>query len=264
MLESILTGAVQGITEWLPISSEGSVVLVKTLIFNADYTLPHLVRHALFLHLGTFLAALIYFRKEVWQLIKDTLSYKTQGTSRQNEIRFLIISTAVTGVVGLAMLKLIEESTIAVAGKPLVIAVGIALLITAFLQLATNMGRSYKDESNLSTIDGALLGVAQTLAAIPGVSRSGITVSMLLLRKYDKELSLRLSFLMSLPVVLGGNILLNTDSTFITSKALVALLASFIFGYLTIDLLLKMARRINFGYFVLFFAVLTLFAGWVA
>jgi undecaprenyl-diphosphatase len=93
------------------------------------------------------------------------------------------------------------------------------------------------------------------LAVLPGLSRSGLTISALLLRKFDNASALKLSFLMSLPVVLGGNIVLNFKYFTFSTELLLGLIFSFIFGLLTISLLLKIARKVNFGWFVLIFGV---------
>lgn len=100
------------------------------------------------------------------------------------------------------------------------------------------------------------MGFVQGLASLPGLSRSGITVSTLLLRKFDDTSALRLSFLMSLPVILMANIFLNLSYFSITSATIYGLLSSFIFGYATIALMMKFSRKINWGYFVIIFALI--------
>jgi undecaprenyl-diphosphatase len=101
-----------------------------------------------------------------------------------------------------------------------------------------------------------LLGIAQGFSSLPGLSRSGITISTLLLKKFDDTSALRLSFLMSLPVVLFGNLLLNYNEFYLSNTAIYGLLGSFVFGLLTIHALMSLSKRINFGWFVLVFAVL--------
>jgi undecaprenyl-diphosphatase len=96
------------------------------------------------------------------------------------------------------------------------------------------------------------------LATLPGLSRSGSTVSALLLLGFQKSLSLKLSFLLSMPIVLAGNILLNLNTINFSVDNLVALTASFAFGLLTINLLLKLAKKINFGLLVIIFGLLTI------
>jgi undecaprenyl-diphosphatase len=133
------------------------------------------------------------------------------------------------------------------------------LFITSYLQLKVK-NSGYKEEKDLRYFDGIMIGVVQAFAALPGLSRSGLTVSALLMSKFNKQSALQLSFLLSLPIVLAGNIVLNLDKFSFDLSSLIALLASFIFGWLTIKYLLKLAQKINFAYFVLFFAILTLLA----
>ena len=109
---------------------------------------------------------------------------------------------------------------------------------------------------NASVWDAIILGIVQGMAILPGLSRSGLTISTLLLRKFDDTHALTLSFLMSLPVVFGGNILLNANAFLFTTSNLWGSLFAFGFGLATIHLLLKVSQRLNFGYFVLLFGVL--------
>jgi hypothetical protein len=121
-----------------------------------------------------------------------------------------------------------------------------------------------RTDIDIKNKDGFILGLVQGFAVLPGLSRSGLTVAALLLSKFDEETSIRLSFLMSLPIVLAGNIALNFDYiTEFNSDMLIGLLAAFIFGYLTIGVLLKLARKINFGWFVIIFGVLSVAAAFI-
>ena len=101
----------------------------------------------------------------------------------------------------------------------------------------------------------------QGLSTLPGISRSGSTVSVLLLDKVDKTEALRLSFLMSLPIVLAGNIFFNLKGFAFSFNMLYGLFFSFVFGILTIHALIKVSKKINFGYFVLIFGLLMIVAG---
>lgn len=260
MLENIILGTIQGIAEWLPVSSEGLIFLVKTNFFQAG-TVDELIHQALFLHLGTFFAALIYFRKEVWFLLKNLFKYKKAESETKKVLNFLIISFLISGTLGYVIIRFLASWDIQLesTGKIITAGIGILLLITAVLQLkAKKIGlRKY---ANIKKGDGILLGFMQTLAALPGLSRSGLTVSALLLRKFDDHVALKLSFLMSLPITLAGNIFYNLNYFNISKETMIGLACSFIFGFITIGALLKIAKKINFGYFVLGFAILTLLA----
>jgi len=258
MLESIVLGAVQGIAEWLPVSSEGIIVLLKANFFGKGFSLNNLISYALFLHLGTFLAAFIYFRKEIIKLFLALLNYQKTAQENKKAINFYILATAVSSIAGLTILKILTyiESEIFLGGKGLTLLIGIALLATAFLQFKKKDGGHYREEFNLKTTDGVILGVLQGLSIIPGLSRSGLTVSGLLLRKFNDSTALKLSFIMSLPIVLAGNVFLNLDKLVFSLENLIGLAFSFVFGILTIHLLLKISQKINFAWFVLLFGLI--------
>lgn len=259
MLEYIVLGILQGIAEWLPVSSEGMIVLVKHNFFPSDGGIEETIRLALFMHLGTFLAAFVYFFKDVKQLILGIFNFKSQDQATQNTLVFLLVATFISGLLGFTFIKLLENFTgnFENTGRIITFCVGVFLIGTAFLELRAKTG-GYRTTKDLTTKDNIILGITQGFAAMPGLSRSGLTVSMLLLLKMDKAQALRLSFLLSLPIVLAGNIILNLGEFAFSAEAAVGLFCSFVFGLLTIHGLLKVAEKINFGYFVLAIAILTI------
>lgn len=258
MLEHIVLGLVQGVVEWLPISSEGAVIATKNIFFPGGESFGELIRLALFLHLGTFFAALIYFRKEVGKLLARLFRPQEDDETRKVLI-FLLIATFISGILGFAVLQVVEEfEEIFTAGSKVVnLLIAAMLFVTAFLQFKSKKDGGRK-ENELVPKDGIILGLVQGVAVIPGLSRSGLTVSTLLLRKFDDVSALTLSFLMSLPIVLAGNIVLNfsmfTDE--LSKASIAALLASFLAGIITIDILLRLARRVNFAWFTFAFGIL--------
>jgi len=259
MLENIILGAVQGLTEWLPISSEGVLSLIELNFFSQDgFSLPDTISLILFLHLGTFLAALIYFRQDVIRLTRSLFHFRESPSADKRVIIFLVISTVLSGGIGISILTLLENTPLSASSKVITLIIGLLLLVTGGMGLFVRSGGTRPEES-VSIADSIILGILQGLSALPGVSRSGITVAGLLLRKLNDEAALRLSFLMSLPIVLGGNIILNLKSGLIfDSTALVGLTFSFIFGLLTIHLLLRLARRVSFSWFAIIFGVLSI------
>ena len=259
MFEQVILGIIQGVAEWLPVSSEGLIILAKTNLFHASGNIEEIIRQALFLHFGTFLAALIYFRQDIRKLIKAIFRYKSQTQETQKLFSFLFIATIISGGLGLLLIKTFSHfaSQLESQGTTVTLVVGCLLLGTAFLELKAKKS-GHRKINDLTIFDGILLGIIQGFAALPGFSRSGLTVSALLLRKLDKAYALKLSFLMSLPIVLVGNLALNFNASAWSVESAVGLFFSFASGFATIHLLLKVAEKVNFGYFVLFFGILTI------
>jgi len=263
MIEYIILGIIQGIAEWLPVSSEGLLIITKSFFFSGDISYKELIRIALLLHFGTFLAALVYFWKDVVLLIKTVFSFKTQSRETKNIFIFLATSTIISGLLGLLFISLLENVfQHFLAGKTITLCIGFLLLFTAYLQIKAK-DKGHKNTVDITTADGIILGIAQGFATLPGLSRSGLTVSSLLLLNFEKETALKLSFLMSLPIVLAGNILLNFSNIYFSPRVLLGIFFSFLFGLATIKSLLFLAKKFNFGYFVGFFGLLTILASFL-
>jgi undecaprenyl-diphosphatase len=235
LIEAIFTGLLQGLLEWLPLSSQGNIVLFLFTFFG--YSRTETLNTAIFLHLGTGLAALVYFRKEIIKiLLAETREY--------DDIRSkIILMTFLTGLIGFPIYMWLNISII--FGEFLLAITGLALILSGLLQRYSANRRPIRSE--LTWPLSLVLGLAQGLSVIPGVSRSGLTTSILLLSDFTGEEAFRVSFLMSIPtsfsaaiglmVIKGYN--LNFFSAF---SALVAAL----FGYLAIDSLLRLAREVSF------------------
>ncbi len=254
--EVMILGILQGIFEWIPISSEGAIFFASTNFFGQT-DLNFILREALFLHLGTFLAALIYFRKDVSHLIKSLFNYKHTDTETKKILNFLIVSTIISGVLGLALLQFLKffETRFLMTSRLITLSIGLLLVMTAILQIKAP-SKGHRKEIHLNEKDSILLGIAQGFSALPGLSRSGLTVSSLLFRNIDETSALRLSFLMSLPIVFAGNILLNISDFVLIKELYVGVIFSFLAGLLTIHLFMKLSERVKFGWFVLIIAIL--------
>lgn len=243
---AILVGAVQGIVEWLPISSEGGVSIVLTLAGSSPAVA---VRLALFLHAGTGLAALAYYRTEVDEIIRDTLAHPVRPGRLDPVTRFVIVATVVSVLVaGLAYLTLLEAVT-ALSGGAFIAAVGALLVLTGLVQwLAGDAAVEAVEAPTL--VDSLLVGVGQGLAVLPGVSRSGITVSALLLRGHPGEASFRLSFLLSIPAAFGAGVLAIADAGGLPGGDLqagvISLVVAAVVGFASIAALMRIVRRLPF------------------
>jgi len=257
MFESFILGAVQGIAEWLPVSSEAMIILVKTNLFPSGMSFSEIISYAIFLHLGTLVAVLVYYWRKIVLLIKELFSYQNLEQDRKDYLNFIIIATLVSGILGLFLLRIVEKYEHFFENEFIINSVVAGfLIITAVLLFITEEKKQIK-QIMLTKKRAFITGLFQGISAIPGISRSGSTVAGMGLLTIDKERALELSFILSVPIVLLANIILNaSEFSDFSMNHFVALSSSFVFGIITIDLLLKIVRTIRFSYFVGFFAIL--------
>lgn len=246
---ALLLGGIQGVLEWLPISSEGAVSLVLTTVLKTDPFLA--VKLSLFLHLGTAVAATGYYRREILDLLETAWSsrFGLGGRPSDPDVGFLVVGSLVSGVVGVAVYAVLESVLTGLPTSAFLLAIGLLLLGTGILQ-KVGEGRIDPGERRPTVLDGALVGIGQGLALLPGVSRSGTTISILLLREYETEQSLALSFLLAIPASVGAAVLVVLDTggfpAVAAGPAIAALLASVLVGYVTIGALVGLVRRTPF------------------
>jgi len=259
--QAIVLGVVQGITEWLPISSEGINTLVLINIF--EVRVPEAIAISIWLHLGTLLAATVYFRKELQILLLRLLSYVTKSTAERNSntrvpVSFLLISTLITGMIG-APLYFYGLDDREIPAMYMTMIIGVFLIITGLLQKFTEHIRISRTQPH--TRDALLLGCVQAFSVFPGLSRSGLTVSALLFRGYKPLQALRLSFLMSIPVILVAEVGLGfTDRIEINLVSFVGVASAFICGLVTISLFIRIAVKLTFWKLCIFLGIISLLA----
>ncbi|VVB58096.1 Undecaprenyl-diphosphatase [Candidatus Anstonella stagnisolia] len=264
-LFSILTlGLVQGITEWVPISSKTQDAFVYLNFFHGDPSL--VVPILLYLHIGTVLAATIYFRKEILELIKAVLQKPTALKEHSNSTTgFLFTSLLFTGVIGVPLLLLEKLFFPTLDGSMLLALMGAGLLLTGFLLLGQKNAKA-RPASSVTWADGILTGVLQGLSVLPGVSRSGTSTTGLIWRGFDSESSFHLSFLLSIPTVVFAELVFYIGgglAAFPISEGFLLALSSFFFGYLTLGTLLKIVRRVNLSYVAFVLGALMLVAAFL-
>ena len=241
MTTAVLLGVLQGVTEWLPVSSEGIVAAAYTLLEGRS--LDEAVGLALWLHVGTLPAALIALRREVAQLCTDLVRRPTPPTPL---LLFLVLSTSLSVVLGLP-LALGLGALSGRVGASVMALIGGLMLVTGAAQMR---GREpgHRDRSSLVLLDALAAGVAQGVSVLPGFSRSGLTVAALLARGIEKREAFILSFLMSIPASAAGGLFAITKGWVILSAELMAAAAvAFVFGLVTIRGLLSLAQRVSFG-----------------
>jgi undecaprenyl-diphosphatase len=252
MFEHIVLGAIQGVTEWVPVSSKACVIAARVHLFGSMESLNGLINYALFLHLGTFLAAVVYFREDVIKLLKACVAPKAAEQETRNILVFLVMTTVLTGL-GQVLIDKMDILAHSVPRAKVAVTCLIAglLIVAGFLQLKSrNDGK--RTPKDLTILDGVILGLTQAVATLPGLSRAGTTMAALSFRGFDKEHMLKLSFLMSLPVIFVGNIIKNHKMLFAARVEWVGVVVAFGVGILTIGALMALARRINFGAFLIF------------
>jgi len=237
LIAALILGLMQGVLEWLPVSSQGNLVVlaIAFLGLEPEYALSLSV----YLHLGTGLAALVYFRDEVAGILG-------RRADRDRELfRFLLIATMVTGIVGFPIFAFVKLTSL--YGEALLALTGLALLATGMMQ-RNREGDGDRELKRLDLQDGLTLGIVQGLSAIPGLSRSGVTTTALLLKDFPGEEALRLSFLMSIPAsfAAAAGLALIEGTPSMDTGILLALVATFISALVSIDLLIKLARRTRF------------------
>ncbi|MBN2111927.1 undecaprenyl-diphosphate phosphatase [Candidatus Woesearchaeota archaeon] len=233
MLEFILLGIAQGIFEWLPISSEGIVALMSSFLVNGI----NAVDVALFLHLGTLLAVLVYFRKD-WKeviLLRD-----------KRMLRFLVIATIVSLAVGYPAYKMVRNISV---GASLLAVVGTGLLVTSYFHKTRKRFAVSMDKTSV------IAGLLQGLAVIPGLSRSGSTIFGLSLGDIKTKEILKFSYMMSVPVVLASSALIMMTNP-VVAAGWPAVVSSFVVGIATLHFLMKFSEKINFAMFTLVFGIL--------
>ena len=243
MLEALALGVLQGVTEWLPVSSEGVVAVVDSFAF--DRPLADALAFALWLHLGTAVSAAAVFRREFIAVIRGIRVSEPETPTA----RFLVVATLVSGLVGLPLLIGATELSVSLGNGAMAL-VGIAMLTTAVIQ-SRRPRPGMRTRETLTIRDAVIIGIVQGTAVLPGISRSGITVVALLIRGVERREALVMSFVLSVPVSLGAAAYVGlTSAVTITSEALLSAFVAGAIGVATIRGFLTVASRVNFAAFV--------------
>ncbi|MFC7071599.1 undecaprenyl-diphosphate phosphatase [Halovenus rubra] len=244
---AILAGIVQGIVEWLPVSSQGNLALFLTAVgTDPDIAL----QLALFLQVGTTLSAITYFRSDLTTVAQTLWHWRGEpGSEEQALVTYLVVACAMTGLVGIPLYILAVDLASELTGGAFVGIIGVLLVATGVFQLRAE-STSGTHQSEPTVRDSILVGAAQGIAILPGVSRSGMTTSVLLFRRYEPPEAFRLSFILSIPAALGAAVLTVAGAGGLPgispTAALAALVVSSVVGYLAIGIIMNVVERVPF------------------
>jgi undecaprenyl-diphosphatase len=273
LLQAILMGVLQGITEFLPVSSSGHLAIFKEL-FNID--LETGILFDILLHLGTLAAVLAAYFKDIKKLVtgfmilidcvinlkifiankihKEDYPYRPIVRNAYRKfVMLVIVSTIPTGIIGYAAKDLIET----VSG--ILIVPGVCLIITGILlYIADKFNEGTKTPRHVSYNNAFIIGICQGIATLPGISRSGTTITACLVSGFDRKFAVKYSFIMSIPAILGaailelndiGKLTLSTGEIFNYS---VGTLVSAVVGYISIKTMLVVVRKKKFKGFAIY------------
>jgi undecaprenyl-diphosphatase len=254
--QAVILGAVQGLTEFLPVSSSGHLVIFQHL-FNLKE--PE-VLFDVGVHVGTLVAVIIFFRKEIHCIIASVFRFfigilKKKGAfaaaPQDNDIKLallIIVGTLPTGILGLFFYQIVDRMFSSV------VLVGLALMVTGLLLIITvRIKKEGKRIERFSIKDALIIGLMQGISIIPGISRSGSTIAVGLFMGLERETSARFSFLLSIPAIIGAAILEFKDiSTYPSAQITPMLIGAFtscVVGYGALGSLVYIVKKGRLHYF---------------
>jgi len=245
LIKTIILGIIQGLTEWLPISSTGHLRLVENFF---DLKLP--ILFDVILHVGTLIVVVVFFRKEIGKLL-SALMHLDFETEYGKMVPLIIVGVVPTLLIGIIFGSLIEETFRGI------LPIAIALILCGFMLYSAKVSKEKTDGINYTT--AVMIGLAQGIAIIPGISRSGATITVALLLGMKREKAFKFSFLLSIPAILGALSLTlymelgELASTNLgISEILAGATASMFVGYLALKLLWKVIMKEKFHLFAFY------------
>lgn len=255
IFEAIVLGVIQGLTEFLPVSSSGHLELAKAIL--GDTSVPEeSLTFTVVLHFATALSTLVIFRKEVFEIFKGLFQFKWN-----DELKFslkIILSMIPAVFVGLLFEKQLE----AFFGDKILL-VGAMLIVTAILLLLADKAKNTNKE--VSFLNAVIIGISQAIAMLPGISRSGATISTSVLLGIDRTRAARFSFLMVVPLIFGkiGKDVLSGDLNFQSSEMMpitIGFIAAFVSGLLACQWMIALVKKSKLTYFSIYCAIVGLIA----
>jgi undecaprenyl-diphosphatase len=250
LLQSIILGAIQGITEFFPVSSTAHLVLLPWFFSWTDQGLPFNVA----LHMGSLIAIIYYFWRDWILIIKEFLQSVLKGSfeGRPNGKTglYLVIATVPGALAGL----LFEEYAAGLLRHPLSIAFSLSFF-GVILYFSDRVSKKNKTVGEMNIVDCIIIGLSQALAIIPGVSRTGITITGAMFRNLNREEAAKFSFLLGAPLIAGAGVFeaRHLEYSAVMSVPFIAgVLASAVFAFLAIKYLLRFVRKSSYTVFVIY------------
>jgi undecaprenyl-diphosphatase len=261
IIDAIILGIIQGITEFLPISSTGHLTIAGKLmnIISLDHP-EHWTAFIAVMQLGTLIAVLIFFRNDLLLIIKDFISdnlFRRKNFSDQTINSkmgwYLLIATIPVAIIGLGFKHIIEG----VLTKNLYVIAASLIILAVILTAAEKLGKFNRETKDIKWYDALIFGIAQSFALIPGSSRSGTTITAGLFLGFKRETAARFSFLMSIPAVAASGLLEFYQSLkYINSAEMINLIVATIFsaivGYISIEFLLRYLKKNSTLIFIIY------------
>lgn len=255
--QSIILGLIQGLTEFLPISSSGHLVLAERLL---GLTPSDDLTFVVFVHFGTLLSVVVAMRVEILAILKETskafLQLRLSLTYYKENENFRLALFILIGSIPAAIIGLLYEDAISTAFKDAKL-VAVMLVLTGLILFLTRLAEPLVDK-RVGLLSAFVIGIAQAFAIIPGISRSGSTISTAMYLRIPPVKAAQFSFLLSIPVIAGAA-LIKTKDLLLNGIAFDSLLniflgmaAAFIAGYVAISVLLKIVQRGKFSIFAFY------------
>ena len=260
IIETIILGIIQGIAEFLPISSSAHLIIFRDIFGIGSFISGNMeMSFDIALHFGTFLAILVYFFKDFWQMI---IKGFTKGTKDENGkmMWMIVVATIPAAIVGVLLEDKIDEI---IRNKYVLIAICLAVM-GIIIKYTDKLSKESRSLKSMTFKDAILIGCAQVFALIPGFSRSGTTISMARLLKINRSDAAKFSFYLSAPVVLGAvGIKLLKGEMFTLIKYdpvtfIIGVVISFVSGLLCIRFLLNYVKKHDYNIFMWYRLILAL------
>ena len=268
--QAIVLAIVQGLGEFIPISSSGHLIIVRRLLGWNELSPAHELSFDVALHFGTLLSVLFYFRRTWFQIIRAALGGKVVRFSEsgesttdltadeQREERMLLWFLAIATIPGAIAGKLLEHSAEDYFREHIYLIAGALIFVALLMWLGEKVGKLEKPLTRISLVDSLMIGIAQAFALIPGVSRSGSTITAGLFRGLTREAAVRFSFLLSTPLIAGAALLkaheLHKEGLppGMQMPVLVGIIVSALVGYAAIAWLIRYLQSNSLRLFIVY------------